>query len=329
MNPPGYKADGLESQPTVTGKTEESSLKSSDERYRFYVKPIAQDEARVTIHNWVEILRREHSQILDLWMIPDLPKFTLTPVEPGSQENATGSTSESLSLESRGRAAPEPDRGIQADEGHPTLLQATEAGSPPPSPNVGLSASGSQKRSASGVHTPSSSNANEPGLPFLAWPLVDDLGETDGRPQGRRVSLLLNSLGRSLRRKYEGFIDERVPEPSHGYLSQRPYKARVRPSTAAEVFDLLQRQDVQSSAYHDCLMDLYSEALALLELFLPPVLIGDNMQTGLQSHGETPRSNVTSLEIETAAHPTVKLYWGVIWMIVSVSIILRSLYNFC
>ena len=274
--------------------------------YRFYTSEDPNDGQSIGILNWLQYLGQSNSkETLDVWLQKDpaIPDFVLTPAGAlPPKPDQTGSSSGAGSSPSSSSAT-----------AVPSLATKSAAGSSPPKATAGntprtVSPSSTQHQPVSQVL-----------LPFLVWPIIDDLGDEDDRPRLTRAKLKLNEV-------YNDIVTRHSPKLQN-YGEKKYLAASFDPNLLTSepvhtVDGVLQSIEAEKDSLDDDQMTtikgFVGHCESLLEWFTPsdvslplsPVVTFGYLTFHLSA---------TERPSEVASHNSVTLYWNLVGFIVNVS----------
>lgn len=291
-------------------------------KYRLYHKEEGSNaESLVTSENWIDVLRCETSEQLDLWMKRELPEFEL-PEETTDENEDSGTSSGSDSapgiIEQHKRTSHE---GVRS----PALLQV-------PSHVASHHRGGSHSSKASSTTSRGTVRQLSVFTSLLQWPMQEDRDGSSTRSAKERVEMWLDSILRNTLKIHDRDVDDSI---KHLRTTPSTHRRPRSPPNRSGLIVGCRREDVRqrflngrgestlkrrsggvptNSPAHDGIssqpivnqevQELFNSARQLLRLFVPESVSAPESDGGVWISED---------------HTLVLIYWNLVDQIVLVS----------
>jgi hypothetical protein len=273
----------------------------------------------VDIYNWHDVLKKEKSETLDLWVKNPVPDLTVT------KDTNYGETSTKW-----------PAKPPQTQNGEAGMQPPRQETSAPSSNRAGLGKAQPETLSLSttGRTMPASTSERTTDMshilwdamfqPFFEWPFLDDEGKLDKRSPEEKTALWLRRIHSALHSRYGPMIEElnsRDGGQIHMIPSEDTAEAthkKIRPCSYAQLYARLKEPKTKNSQYIDTMKSLCVEAEKLFRLFVRK----EPRPASTRSTGSQTNTPQTDQEASGAKHAVdqeaVELYWGAVDTIILV-----------
>jgi hypothetical protein len=280
--------------------------------YKFYTSEDAGEEHRVRITNWLQVLGQSpSSERLDLWLKPDVPALV---VSPPRENNPPASPSPPTD--------PAPTSSDNIASSSSTAMNSSAALSTPTAVATPVNNASQTVGSPSDSKRSSQHDSIEPVfLPFLLWPIIDDLGDDDPRGAETRAGLKLTEVYNHVTNRYSHILRDFNGKQLF-IATTTPNTANISPAkyTADEVFANLQKTQIMLTDDHMAIATgLVEQCQGLIESFTPS---GSYSTATATTTVGGPSSNASASPVLQAQglteHDAVQLYWSFVGGIINV-----------
>jgi hypothetical protein len=282
--------------------------------YKFYTSPESSDEYLVDIHNWLDILMKEESEKLDLWIKRVVPDLTITEDTKDGELNTKGSTNypEIQSSEANKPHARSERSTTTSNSTVPSAVQPTRT------------TTRNNPERAIGRANASHNLSDATFQPFFEWPFLNDEGKLDKRSPEERAMLWLHRIHGALQSKYGTMIEELNARdgglvqvlPSEDIVNDRQRK--IRPCSYADMYARLKEPKTKNSQYIDTMKSLCAEAELLFRRFIRHKSKPASTRSS-EPQSYTPQSHLEDNRMKhVTGHGAIELYWGAVDSIILV-----------
>jgi hypothetical protein len=288
--------------------------------YKFYTNSEPTSEHLVDIYNWHDVLKKEKSEKLDLWIKRTVPDLTITK-ETNYGEMSTKWPANPPEIRTSEADMPPPRQEASTLSSDRADLGKAQPERLSPSTSDGTITGNTSERAADTSHI----LLDAMFQPFFEWPFLDDEGKLDKRSPEDKVGLWLRRIHRALYSRYGTMIQElncRDGEQIHELPLEDTVEAthrKIRPCSYADLYARLKEAKTKNSQYIDTMKSLCIEAEKLFRLFIR----NESRPASTRSIGSQPDTPQTDLEKTGVKHAagqeTIELYWGAVDTIILVN----------
>jgi hypothetical protein len=288
--------------------------------YKFYTCFDSTSQNLVDIYNWHDVLKKEKSEKLDLWMKRKVPDVTVTK-DTNDGERTTKWPTDPPEIRSGEPDMPPPGPEASTPSSNRAVLGTTQPETSSPSVSAGTVTASILERVADTSYIVLDAMFQ----PFFEWPFLDLEGKLDKRSPEDKVKLWLFRIHGALYSRYGNMIQEQNSRGSgqtEVLASEETVDVthrKIRPCSYADIYTRLKEPKTKNSQYIATMESLCVEAEKLFRLFIRNKSRPASTRSS-GSHSNHPQTDLGKAgAIQAAAQETVELYWGAVDTIILVN----------